>query len=397
MAMGAYDPVWSRARLLPSGQTVVSLGGELSVQDAHFNRYGEQENLGSGLTQKFRFQDALPEDLRQSLEVQNYLLERGLTTQSVLSITEFKVERRDLKNEWRWSHGLTPQWMIGLRVPFLKSEAKIHEKRTYTEAYSKATKTGETSNETELEMARTVEKNTGELFSRAMSNNDWTDYDSMVEYEGLGDVELLSQWGVLQTHEHAFSLRQRLTVPTSQAPDPYKFIQLSSADGQMDLGVDTLFDWEPSRRWVFTALVGYTLQLPDTVSARVPNAFGNRAQGEVDQNVDRNLGDFATTQFLSQYRLYPGIWLTGSYTFEVKERDSYGGDEALPLQYEFMEEDSSHEYHMGHLGLRYVVKDSYWRQGRGQKMAANINVYSVLAGKNYPASRSAALDIELYF
>lgn len=387
---------WNRARLLPSGEQKLTFKLQSFQTSTAFGADGSVQSTGHQYGYTTRFSDLIENSGDKGLEIRSLLKEQGISEDTPVYTTEFAMDTNEVQTELTWTRGLTPWWMVGISIPYIQSETKIRSSRKLSPEYQKL-KGQLKANGNNQPVDTFVNKEKSKPTDLELENNDYDQVNGTVEYRGIGDVELLSQVKLLEQGSWYGALRQRLVVPSGKNEGPYTYFKSNSADGQMDIGLDALMDYQATQNWVVTGLLGYTFQLADTQAARVPDGRSSPIDWKVDNDVDRDLGDVFIARFSSVYQFLQNYWMTAGLEMTHKGQDEYSGTQYASWQYDLMENNTEETRQLARLGLRYT-SDS-WRYSYLSKTSftAGLEYLSILAGENTPKADAAALELSVSY
>jgi hypothetical protein len=148
-----------------------------------------------------------------------------------------------------------------------------------------------------------------------------------VKLSGLGDVELGLRFGLATGEAFRAVLGTLVRLPTGKKQaDPGNFLEITPADGQLDLG----FSLEGALE---SSVVGlwfggsYTLQFPDRLTRRVARADRPVAPSSAEAVVHRNLGDQIRASVHPTVRLSRDFraFLSAGYFRKAADRYTMGG------------------------------------------------------------------------
>lgn len=391
--MRAYGGVWSHARILKPSQQHFEVTLHSFSNTERFGASGNTEPIGTPYLQSQSYQNMIEAAGVDGLELRSILEKEGVNLSSTVSTTEFQLEGSESQIAATWSRGLTSRWMVGARVPYIQSKTQIQTQTRWSPGYLKL-REKLNSHESTLSSA---EERLEESRVQNFSENDWDEVSDEISYQGLGDIELLSQWLLGSTAQWKGAFRQRIHVPTGKNQDPYTYIKPNTADGQLDLGADILVDYSPTKKFLVTGIFGYTLQMADKQAVRIPDQSGSPANWKVDYEVERDLGDIFLGQFNTELYIFEKLSLHTGYEYSFKSSDSYSGSKFQAWQYEALGTNSEQKKELARIGIKYHSRS--WRTGEvGQgQLVAGLEYLSIVAGENTPKIDAAAFDLSFFY
>lgn len=387
---------WDRARVIPQGQSQFHIRYTTHQTQQIFGNNGDSENLGAGYQDVVRFSE-LGSHEDNSSSFLGVLRNEGVSPDAPAWTTEYALETQETTAELLWTKGVTSSWMIGVRVPFIESSTKISAKTTPSESYLKLQEKYQKSRGPKgsevIETLQTSDEQKDQLFAQ----NDWNPVEETSVTRGLGDVELLSQFQMIQTTQYLASFRQRIVAPTGKSTTPYDYIQPSAVDGQTDIGADLLLDFRPTDVWTLTTSVGYTVQLADNQSLRIPVENQSRLVWQIDPDTERDLGDYWTARINSTWRLARRWWALAGIEHLNKQPDQYKGQVFSADQYEVLSEATAEERNLARVGVR--VASPVWKHGLldQSRWFAGVEYIKVVSGRNTPEIEATSIEWALTY
>lgn len=396
--------LWRRGQVIAPGQSQFTFSTNFSKFSDRRTSAGGRAAIGSAYTQAISWDEIIggaagPE----KVQLQSYLSTQGLDLSSSAASTRLEVTQELLNLSPQWAYGLTDFWMVGVKLPLVYKRTQIETKTELSKEFSSLLAQAESDSQRVLPSDVNLRAKQA-LDEKLQSYN----YDPIQEDQKewvVGDVELLSKVRVWQSTETLVALRQRVSLPTASSKSPYQYVESPSGDGQLDIGLDAVVDYWVAPGWILTGAAGYTWQASDQIRARLPAdaSLGEASErptnvsGDVDYEVDRNLGDYISASMYAENILSSRWKLLGGYSYKRKAEDSYRGGGYSSERYEALARESNQELHMAHLGLNFQAEPFYERYGLKRQIATSFYLSSVVAGINVPDTTLAGLDFQLFF
>lgn len=382
--------VWRRAAVINAGQNVWSFQAGVRESSTRYGTSGQVQSLGRQYTRVLSWRELVRgENSKEAkAEVQKYMDQNGLRENDIAATSDYEVSRRETGFASDWAYGLTRNWMVGLQIPLTYRQTKVRSRVNMTpklvnlRAQSLQLSTfAATSTDDDLYQKVT------QLAQNELTNSGYDNVPSQKESWDWGDVNLLSQFEILQTYRWTWSLQQLVRIPTAQNNNVADYIQTSDDQGQVDLGISSLVDFE-WRSWILGARVGYVSQLSDRVKMRVPN--DERNDGEINPEVRRDLGDWAWAAVDAEWRVLESLDLNIEYGYLAKAKDQYSNDYLNSTA-------TDQELHQSRVGMLYHIGDNGSRSGVENKWIASLGYTFPLSGRNSLDSSRTSLDVITYF
>ncbi len=384
--------VWKRAKLINPSQQVWSFQTSYQNSSNRFASFGRIEPLGRSYQRSVTWQRLLESE--GSVQVRNqmekYMSDSGAKSGDIAATASYEMQGEDLGFSIDWAYGLTKRWMIGFQVPFTLQTINVKSKVSMTSILARGAARIAAAQPRPTNMKERVK-------ALAESELEGSGYDRVPEQRTQwtwGDINLMSQVNILSRRNWTWSLQQVLRFPTSRNPSVSDFLQQMTNDGQMDLGLNTLLDYQV-KRWTLGLRLGAVAQLPDTSTMRVEETGSGTAA--VDYTVDRDLGDWAWGSLDADLRVTSRLTLNAEYSYLSKAEDQYSGS-ALPARdYQMLAENTNQELHQTRVGALYKMGDSDVRSGVENKWVASIGYTYPWLGQNSLDSSRASLELINYF
>jgi len=383
---------WKRAEMVNVGQQVWSFQSSYQKISDRFGSVGRPEPLGAKYRRSITWGQLLQSEgsLEGRAEMENYMRSRGAKQDDVAAMSAYQVEREDVGLSVDWAYGLTRNWMIGFQVPIVLRRTQVSSRVEMTPALAQGVGTASQSSLLSLNGEQVREK----VRSLAEAELSRSGYDEIPEQQQAwewGDISLLSQFYLHQGYDWHWSLQQMVRFPTSRNPSVSDYLQQTTDDGQVDLGLTSLVDYR-LRRWTLGGRLGYVAQLPDSTKLRV-----GEGGGTVDPKVNRDLGDWVWGALDADYRVTRRLGLDLEYAFLAKSRDKYNGHSTSGAAYAALGRDTDQEIHQTRVGVLYDLGTTTSRRGVDKKWVASVGYTYPWIGRNSIDASRTAVELISYF
>lgn len=367
---------WPRARVVPTGQSVLFMEGQFSQAEQQLDNNGQLISLGQNRSQKVSWGDVASsaQQAGDKAKIESELQNRGVSKQDTAAHFDFEVKKQQITQKIGWIYGLTPSWMVGVQVPVVHTKIQVETTATYSPMVDS--------------MSVETQSQVKSYMKNELRTQGYTDFEERPEETRIGDLQMITQHRVYVKGASAVAVRGRWTFPSAQGPKTSDFFDLNSADGQNDLGADLLFDYVLGRRWSFTTVAGYTMQMPDSINVRKPVQDGQMIKSEVVRDVKRDLGDVFKLMVSSEFRVLQQWRALGAWVFQDKGEDKFNKN--------FKAEPSS-QVHLAKVGLQYVTGANTLRRDVRSQWLVGLNHWRVLSGRNVVDSQTTTLDLTYFY
>lgn len=382
---------WRRAHLVASGQKVWSLQSSYEKISDRFNGTGKIEPLGKSYARSITWGELVGAEASEAgkADLRNYMGQRGVSDKDVAATSTYEVEREHIALSLDWAYGLTRRWMIGFQVPLTMRRTEVRSNVELTPTLANGA--GSVGQRSLLALNdQSMRTKVKALANDKMSNSGYDDVPDQNESWDWGDVSLLSQFYLYEGIDFDWSLQQLVRFPSSRNPSVSDYMQQVSDDGQTDLGITSLMDYQ-LRSWTLGLRLGYVSQLPDSAKMRVSD---QEDRDGVDPKVNRDLGDWVWGSVDADYRLNRNFGLEAEYAFLSKSRDRYKS-EARDLT--FLEKETDQDVHQTRLGMIYNFDGRSARRGVENKWVASLGYTYPFVGRNSADASRTTLEIITYF
>lgn len=367
--------LWNRARLINPGQKIWSFQTSFQESSKRFASDGSLEPLGQVSSRAVTWAQLLQSESAQGrADLRASMRKRGVSESDVAATAEYTVERKEYSLEANWAFGLTKDWMIGLRLPLALRTTRVREN---------------------IEMVPTlVGGRVRQLAEEQLSNSGYDHIPDQKQSWDWGDISLLSQHSLWAASRWQASMQEMVRFPTAQSPSITDYIQSSSDEGQTDLGVTLLADYNRAR-WLGGVRLGYVVQLPDTTRVRTP--LTSSAAAPRSPTVNRNLGDWVWSSLDLEYKLARNWDINGEHTILSKARDSYSGDVLTGSEYAHLADHSDQQLQQSRLGILYRIGGKGFRDGVLNRWTTAIDFTYPWGGRNATEASRTSLEVISYF
>lgn len=398
-----YD--FASTTVLPKGIRSLSFKTIGTAPSNRLGNDGASAPLGAALTQDVTFQALIdgkpnPEDRdtafaeAQKAELKAFLENNGFSTEDLAGKTTAEINIVAAIVTPVLAYGMSNNWSLGLAVPVYQYRSSV---RTGFVANKNIDKIAQILKEKGMtEELVTLEESLENPVQAKMAKNVYVPPRSMNKTM-LGDIKLVSKYRFYRQELIELVAYNELTLPTGNAPDAYKALDLTSGDGQIDLNLGLISAIQVSDGFRFISQLGYIFELPDKLERRIPEDSGSRITPDMDPNTRRDIGDQAYAQFVGEYVPYTGFALNAAYGFKYKAKDRYSGAKFAMNRYKFLETETRQNIHTAQAGASYSTIDLYRAKKFAVPLKAGLNYTHVLAGKNVMDASVYAFELSMFF
>ncbi len=388
---------WSRAKLVAPGQQVWSFQSSYQNVSDRFSTNGQIEALGAKHSRAVTWGQLLRAESSQvgKADLEKEMRRQGVSESEIAATSAYKMNREEIGFGVDWAYGLTRRWMIGFQVPLVLRTTTVRSSVKLQPKLAKATNQSSQSSVLSMNNAQ-VQERVKDLAQQELSNSGYDSVPDQKQSWEWGDVSLLSQFYLAQGRSWRWALQQTMRFPTSRNPSVSDYLQQTSDDGQLDLGVTSLTDFRV-RRWTMGMRAGFVAQLPDSAKMRVPESGAQTSKTPIDPKVHRDLGDWVWASLDGDYRISRHLGLDLEQAFLSKGKDRYKGESLNGTGYSSLGRDTNQEIHQTRIGVLYDLGESSSRRGIENKWVASVGYTYPWVGRNSSDASRASLELISYF
>jgi hypothetical protein len=385
---------WRRAKLISAGQQVWSFQSSYQKISDRFTTNGQVEGLGARHAQVLTWGQLLraETDGKAKAEMREYMGKQNAAESDIAATAAYRMEREEVGFGVNWAYGLTKSWMIGFQLPVVLRSTSVSSRVSLMPKLAHGA--GQTGQKSLLALnAQDMAKRVKSLAEQELTNSGYDSVPDQQQNWEWGDVSLLSQFYLTQAYRWRWALQEMVRFPTSQNPSVSDFLQQSSDDGQLDLGLTSLMDYR-MRHWTLGLRAGYVVQLPDSAKMRVPGSSNTKG---IDPKVHRDLGDWLWVGVDGDYRINRRLGLDLEYAYLSKKEDHYKGSSQNGVDYSSLSYGTDQEVHQTRVGLLYEIGDSSSRRGVENKWVASVGYAYPWIGRNSSDASRTSFELISYF
>lgn len=217
---------------------------------------------------------------------------------------------------------------------------------------------------------------------------------------GVGDVKFVGKYLAFRNELNSLSVKSDLTLPTGREADPDRALDVPLGDGQYDVGAALIWDrkFSEASRFRLNTYGAYTLQLPDTVTKRLPSSATDSLSPDKEE-LKRNMGDIVSVGTSLSYDV-PGAGLVfgAGYSFQYLSSTSYRDGAFSSNRYRLLEDEfPSQDIHSATLVAGFSTVQWFREKKFVYPFQANLAFSRPLAGRNVTRNDVFAAELVLFF
>lgn len=298
----------------------------MSIED-RFDSSGNAVTLGSKLNKRVSWSDVLKaqESDEQRSQVQSMIESAGLDVNGSPGNTSGVVNTavNVLVPVLGW--GITENWTAAVAVPVYRIDASVSTGFLASEDGQKFV--DQVGTESSAIKANEAAAKLNNAIPQKLARLGYDPVQSET-VKAIGDIKLVNKYKVLDDGYNAVSVKGDVTFPTGKGPNMNKAVDLTTGDGQWDVGAQVGYDRTipvSSLDLRLNGYAGYVWQINDSIERRIPTAEGDSLSSDKEV-VSRNLGDQIQMGSSVNADLFgTGFNLGVGYIYQFQTRTTYAG------------------------------------------------------------------------
>ena len=385
--------------VLPKGIRNLRYTGVMIQGEEKFNENGQEVTIASPFFKDVTFKDLIngkKEAERQGL-TEGYLKAHGFKKDEIVGSTNGDISVRAAAHVAIIGYGLTEKITLAGALPVVKYKVNVatgfNSTKRLRDFAGTLKKDGRMYELTELgeKMANPIATKLEKYNYRPLKNEEGTK---------IGDAKLIAKYQAFKNDKNTLAFQGILTLPTGVEEDINKALDIPTGDGQTDLGLGIIHDFKASDKFTLTSALEYTYQTGDEVAARVPEVDNSKISEDIDNNVQRKLGNIVRGQFNFKYKAFKGITLGSGYTYQFKQGDTFSGSKFSSERYGWMGRfGQAPEQSMHSLLLQadFSTIPLFKEKKFPVPLKLTLNHALVVKGSNVSKDPRSSLDFSLFF
>lgn len=393
---GVVAPVTiPNAKVLPQGVRNFNYKGVYVEADEKYNRHGDQRVLADPFYSNVSFKNMIDGQYssQDKATLEAKMIEIGASPDDSFGTTVGQVNAVASVSVPIFAIGLSKKTTAAIAIPINRTSINVSTGILQTN----------TALMNEFRDSISVSQGGLEEFDRKMAdpvNSKLADYNydplENVTDTRLGDIKLVLKHQLMESARNRFAVSVLTNLPTGQQANPNKIVDIQAGDGQTDVGIGVAHDFRITPALDFTTNLEYVNQLPDTDEKRVPYTMLSKLSPDVDNDIDRDLGDIIHLQAALQYAKN-GFNAAVGYSFQYKEADVYTGSKYEAIRYHWIGRETQQRMQAYQASLGYDTITLFKQKKFPAPIRASLTYIAPFEGKNVTSNPSAAFDLSLFF
>ncbi|MCB0393457.1 MAG: hypothetical protein KDD25_02790, partial [Bdellovibrionales bacterium] len=295
------------------------------------------------------------------------------------------------------AYGITNWWTSALVVPVATTDVKVDTgfvKSSNGNRFHDYIATQDYKRRTAEEMR----KKTTDAINYSATDKNYDKVEGFTETE-IADVVLVNKFKGIESKRWNLGYKQTLTLPTGRELDTNRVIDAPSGDGQWDVGIGAVTEYMPLARdsWKIVLATGYTFQLPDYGSRRIPESSDSKLSEDIDDDTRFDLGDIFYAQLGTKIGIAPGFGFVLGSSYQHKEADKFNGGKYNSRRYSILDEDTEEEMTSALAGLSYSTIPFFKQKSYAVPWEMGLSYAKILAGRNINRADLLQFEMAMFF
>jgi len=387
---------YNSTAVLPKNVRNVTIGGIASEVQNTYNNGGDVVGLGDALNKEITWLDLLEgeDDPIKRGEYEGFLLSRGVNLSELTGQTSGLVNVAANVTLPIIGMGVTRKLTIAAAIPVVEVETKIDTSAISGPALDRIA--NDLANDGKLDDANELKEKYMNAITDKLVENNYKPLSNTKKKE-LGDVKLVAKYLLTNKKKYAVALQSELTLPTGQTADIDKLVDVPTGDGQTDIALGFVTDLRLIDDLTITTAMKYTAQLSDTQALRVPEKMDTKLTPDIDQTVERDLGDIFEASLTAKYTVTDWFNVQSAMNFSYKERDQFSGSKFDAERYNWMAINTEQNLTSYQVGVEFHTLTLFQKGKFAAPLKTSLNYSDTIRGKNAGSDKLYSLDLSLFF
>ncbi len=387
---------YSNTGVLPKNVRSVTVGGIASEVKNTYDNSGAIVGLGNALNKQITWLDLLDgeDDPVKRGEYEGFLLSRGVDLNELTGSTSGLINVAANVTLPIIGMGVTRKLTFAAAIPIVEVETKIDASAISGPALDRIA--NDLANDGKLDDANELREKYMNAISDKLEENNYKPLANEKKKK-IGDIKLVAKYLLTNKKKYSVALQSELTLPTGDTADIDKLVDVPTGDGQTDVALGFVTDLRLVDSLTISTSIKYTAQLSDKQALRVPEKVDTKLTPDVDQTVERDLGDIFEASLGAKYSLTDWFNIVSAVNFSYKERDSFSGAKFDSERYNWMAINTEQNLTSFQAGLEFHTLTLFKKGKFKAPLKTTLNYSDTLRGKNAGSDKLYSLDLSLFF
>ncbi len=384
------------AKVLPKNRWRVQLVSSFSYADQKFNSQGNSISLGESYSMSLTpgFVSMLKPQVKALTAALN-TVQPGLSDSMPITELGVDIQSSVMANAFALEYGVTDRLSVGFMLPIVYASVDVKTKSSETEEYqgfvSKLPEGHPLRQGLQAVQSQLSVDGINQTLKADMGYGAGMDSWSGA---GIGDLEIGAKYKYFDAHPVRMTTKAGFRVPTGRRDNADLLFDLGFGDGQWDLAAFNYVDYSPFSNFYLTWEAGYTAQLPNEATYRVPVVQGVEIS-PIKAKLNRDLGDIVETGLEANWNFTRLLSVSPKYRFRHKFSDDYSGAQGINTA--LLEAETSETAHEGILTLGFSNLPRVRSGESSLPVDAQLFYRQRFAGENMAESMTGGVQLKAYF
>jgi len=360
--------------------------------------FGTTKKVDFGLSRSMTFGESVEnvEESNDKTVIIGVYDDNGISNGTAFGNIEVDVNINRAIHSPSLSYSFTDYWQSQIHVPVYETNIAVDSTFKPSKELRALTRKGARKGISNKNK-ESFDKVTSDPLEMELENKGYNDLEEGSR-NSIGDVTMKQRFRAYDDREVAVTVEQITTAPTGEplnADDP---VDISSGDGQWDLGAGVSFEMSPENWPVGLQFYGaYINQLPSQGERRIPETEGAPLTESKDESVLVDMGDIVQAQATTSLEVSTNIFFKSSYAMISKQKDRYSGSAFPQYRYDQLSDSTYKSMDLLLLGFQYSTFKYLNAPEKDTNWSGQLAYISVLSGENVMISDQWQFDVSLYF
>lgn len=293
-----------------------------------------------------------------------------------------------------FSMGLTDKWTVAVAVPVYR--VSIDVATGFQRSEEGQQWINYTCGSNQLKCNETTQKLQDPINQKLTSHGYQPIRDE--NFSAVGDVKLIGKYQFSKTDNSAFAIKPFVTLPTGTRPNADKALDITTGDGQLDIGATVSWDRNIKGQFNFNSYSTYNIQLPDQLERRIPKSSDDPISLDKEL-VERDSGDqYAFGAGVSYGSPSGGLMASVGLSYQYMNSTSFKGTKFAPQRYEYLNgQFPLQDLYAANFTLAYATIDQFRQKEFLLPLQGALSYSRPLRGRNVTTNDVITAELVMFF
>lgn len=291
--------------------------------------------------------------------------------------------------------GVSSKWTTALAVPLLQTTARVDTGFVVSNNLQKLS--DQLISEGKYYMAAEIKSKTRAVVADKVVAYNYKPLRRKKRVFQLGDARWVNKYMLQKGPNYALALVGELVLPTGRLQDVDEVVNLAAGDGQVDIGLGAVGEYQLAQNVVAWGRVHGVYQAGDQVAARVPEVGDSALSSEIDPQTKRQLGALLYSSLGVSVTALQGVTARAQYTLQLKQADVYRGTRFASHRYKWLSQNTAQQMQAVQLGVGYSTVPLFRQKKFVLPLEANVQAVLPVRGRNVSRDKAITMEVAAYF